>query len=99
MKPTAFLVNTARGEVVDEAALVAALQADRIAGAGLDVFEHEPEIHPGLTRMKQVVLLPHVGSASIATRTRMGEMAAENLMAVLLKDQQPPHCVNPEIYR
>ena len=99
MKPTAFLINTARGEVVDEAALAEALEAERIAGAGLDVFEQEPRIHPALTGMKQVVLLPHVGSASIATRTRMGKMAAENLMAVLLKDQQPPHCVNPEIYR
>ncbi|MFP4087343.1 MAG: 2-hydroxyacid dehydrogenase [Desulfobacteraceae bacterium] len=99
MKPTAFLINTARGEVVDEAALAEALEADRMAGAGLDVFEQEPRIHPALTGMNQVVLLPHVGSASVATRTRMGEMAAENLMAVLLKDQQPPHCVNPEIYR
>lgn len=98
MKPTAFIINTARGEVIDEEALATALQEKRIAGAGLDVFEHEPKIHPALTKMGNVVILPHIGSASIETRTKMGLMAAENLIAALINEKVPPNCVNPEIY-
>lgn len=98
MKPTAFIINTSRGEVIDEEALVEALRAGKIAGAGLDVFEHEPCIHPSLLDMDNVVLLPHIGSASIETRTRMGIVAAQNMIAAL-KGSVPPDCLNPEIYR
>jgi len=83
MKPSAFLINTSRGPVVDEAALVAALRSRTIAGAGLDVFEQEPAIHPGLRELPQVVLLPHLGSATLATRIRMGMICLENIAAVL----------------
>lgn len=93
MKPSAYLINTARGPVVDEAALVDALRRDQIGGAGLDVYEQEPELTPGLADLKNVILLPHVGSATIETRTRMAQMAAENLLAGLRGDQ-PPNCLN-----
>ena len=83
MRPTAHLVNTARGPVVDEEALVAALEAGEIAGAGLDVFEDEPRVHPGLLGRDDVVLLPHVGSATVETRTAMADLAADNVLAVL----------------
>jgi len=83
MKPTAFLINAARGPVVDEAALVAALREGRLAGAGFDVYEKEPELSPGLRELNQVVLLPHLGSATIETRIRMGMMCVENVLAVL----------------
>jgi lactate dehydrogenase-like 2-hydroxyacid dehydrogenase len=83
MKPTAFLVNTTRGPVVDEEALVEALRDGTIAGAGLDVFEHEPVVHPGLLELENAVLLPHLGSATVETRTAMGVLAAENVLAVL----------------
>ena len=86
MKPTAHLVNTSRGPVVDEAALVAALDAGEIAGAGLDVFEDEPRVHPGLLGREDVVLLPHVGSATIETRTAMADLAVANVLAVLSGD-------------
>jgi glyoxylate reductase len=93
MKPSAYLINTARGPVVDEGALVDALRRGQIRGAGLDVYEREPELTPGLADLANVVLLPHVGSATIETRTRMAQMAAENLLAGLRGDQ-PPNCLN-----
>ena len=94
MKPTAFLINTSRGPVVDEAALVAALEGGKIAGAGLDVYENEPFIHPGLKRAN-VVLAPHIASASLETRTKMACMAAENVVA-LFHGQRPANVLNPE---
>jgi glyoxylate reductase len=97
MKPTAYLVNTARGEVVDEAALVKALERGVIAGAGLDVYENEPELHPGLPGLKNVVLIPHLGSATLETRTNMGLVAAGNLRALLLHGRVPPNCLNPQV--
>ena len=81
--PTSYLVNTARGPVVDEEALVAALRGGTIAGAGLDVYEHEPRVHPGLLELENVVLLPHLGSATVETRTQMALLAARNVVAVL----------------
>ncbi len=98
MKPGAFLINTSRGPVVDEKALLAALRGKKIAGAGLDVYEHEPELTPGLTELDQVVLLPHVGSATLETRTQMAGMAAENLLAGL-RHEKPPHLVNPDVLK
>lgn len=95
MKPTAFLINTSRGPVVDEAALVHALESGKIAGAALDVFENEPFIHPGLKR-HNVVLAPHIASASIETRTKMACMAAQNVVA-LFNGQRPPNMLNPEV--
>jgi len=83
MNPTAFLVNTTRGPVVDEGALVDALRAGAIAGAGLDVYEREPVVHPGLLELENVVLLPHLGSATVETRTEMALLAARNVVAVL----------------
>jgi lactate dehydrogenase-like 2-hydroxyacid dehydrogenase len=84
MKPTAFLVNTSRGPVVDESALARALRDGTIAGAGLDVFEHEPDVHPELLELENVVLLPHLGSATVETRTAMAVLAARNALAVVL---------------
>lgn len=98
MKPTAFLVNVARGPVVDEAALVEALRAKRIAGAGLDVFEDEPKLHPGLLGLENLALTPHIGSASGATRRRMATRAAENCIAAL-EGHRPPDLVNPDGWR
>jgi lactate dehydrogenase-like 2-hydroxyacid dehydrogenase len=83
MKRSAFLVNTARGPIVDEEALVAALRDGVIAGAGLDVFEHEPAVSPGLLELENAVLLPHLGSATVETRTAMAVLAAGNVAAVL----------------
>jgi glyoxylate reductase len=97
MKPTAFLINTARGPVVDEAALVHALENGKIAGAGLDVFENEPIIHPGLRR-PNVVLAPHLGSASLETRTKMACMAATNTVT-FFRGQRPPNILNPEVWK
>ena len=97
MKPTAYLVNTSRGAVVDEAALVEALRKKRIEGAGLDVYENEPLLAPGLTALENVVLMPHVGSATVETRARMARMAAENLLSAL-RGERPAHVVNPEVW-
>jgi glyoxylate reductase len=97
MKPTAFLINTSRGPVVQEAALVAALVAGKIAGAGLDVYENEPLIHAGLKRAN-VVLAPHIASASLETRTKMACIAAENVVA-LFTGKRPPNILNPEVLK
>jgi glyoxylate reductase len=94
MKSDAFLINTARGAVVDEQALLEALEQRRIGGAGLDVYENEPAVTPGLERLDNVVLLPHVGSATVETRRRMAAMAVDNLLAGL-QGHIPPNCVNP----
>ena len=96
MKQTAYLINTSRGPVVDEQALLIALQDGSIAGAALDVYEHEPALTPGLVLLNNVVLLPHVGSATLETRTRMASMAAKNLLAGL-SGQTPPNIVNPDV--
>ncbi len=89
MKDSAYLVNTARGPIVDEAALASALREGRIAGAGLDVFEHEPQVHPELLELDNVVLVPHLGSATVETRTAMAVLAADNVLAVLGGEQPP----------
>jgi glyoxylate reductase len=83
MRPTAFLINTARGPIIDEVALVNALTTGTIAGAGLDVYEREPAIHPALAQLKQTVLLPHLGSATLHARVKMGLICLENIQAVL----------------
>ena len=93
MKPTAILINSARGGIVDDAALAAALKDGRIAGAGIDVFEGEPRVHPGYLGLRNVVLTPHIGSASRATRLGMCNTAAANLTAVL-EGREPPNPVN-----
>lgn len=96
MKESAMLINTARGPIVDEKALVRALQAGTIAGAGLDVFEREPAVEPELLTMENVVLLPHIGSASLQTRTLMATMASQNIVAHA-HDERPPNILNPEV--
>jgi len=97
MKRTAFLINTSRGPVVNEAALVQALESKRIAGAALDVYENEPSIHPGLKR-PNVVLAPHIASASLETRTKMACMAAQNVVT-FFKGGRPPNLLNPEVLK
>ena len=97
MKPTAFLINTSRGPIIDEKTLVKALQEGRIAGAGLDVYEIEPDLAPGLMECENVVLLPHLGSASRETRDKMATMAATNALS-LMKKEKALNTVNPEVY-
>jgi glyoxylate reductase len=96
MKKTAFIVNTARGQIIDEAALVRALKGKKIAGAGLDVFEHEPKMNAELKRMRNVVLEPHLGSATAEVREEMASIVVDNIEA-LLDGRMPPNCVNPEV--
>jgi len=98
MKSTAYLINMARGPVVDEKALVEALKSESIGGAGLDVFEKEPLLEPELCDLSNVVIPPHLGSATIGTRTKMGHMTAENCLAAC-RGERPPNLVNPEIYK
>jgi len=97
MKPTAFLINTSRGAVVDEKMLVKFLKGGRIAGAALDVYQDEPRLASGLAKLPNVVLSPHIGSATVETRSRMSLLAAENLVAVL-EGRRPKCIVNPEVY-
>ncbi|KQU32696.1 2-hydroxyacid dehydrogenase [Rhodococcus sp. Leaf233] len=97
MKPSAILINTARGPVVDEAALVIALREKSIAAAGLDVYEREPALEPGLAELSNTVLLPHVGSATVSVRSEMARLCATNAVA-MLRGELPPHPVNPEAW-
>ena len=97
MRPSAYLVNTARGPIMDEKALVRALEEKRIAGAALDVYEREPLVEPGLINMPNVVLTPHLGSAAIDTRERIAGIVVENIIAVI-EGRRPPNLYNPEIY-
>jgi glyoxylate reductase len=97
MKSGAILINTSRGPVVDEQALLEALKQKHLGGAGLDVYEMEPELTPGLTDLPNTVLLPHIASATVETRNKMARMAAENIIAIS-KNMRPPNLVNPEIY-
>jgi glyoxylate reductase len=95
MKPTAVLVNTARGPIVDEAALAEGLRAGQLGAAGLDVFEREPEVHPALLELDNVTIVPHLGTSTLETRVAMGLMAADNLLAAL-EGRRPPNLLNPE---
>lgn len=98
MKPNAYLINTARGPIIDEEALVRALHDGRIAGAGLDVYENEPVPHPALLKMQNVVMTPHTGSAITELRAAMAHVVVDNILA-LIDGRQPPNCWNPEIYQ
>jgi glyoxylate reductase len=96
MKKTALIVNTARGPIIEEAALVRALKAKKIAGAGLDVFEFEPKVSAALKAMKNVVLAPHLGSATADVRERMANIVVDNIEALVV-GRVPPNCVNPQV--
>jgi glyoxylate/hydroxypyruvate/2-ketogluconate reductase len=98
MKPTAHLINIARGGIVDDNALIDALQQKRIAGAGMDVFENEPALDPRFLALDNVVLTPHIGSSTRATRLAMARLAADNLIAAL-QGRRPPNLLNPEVWR
>jgi glyoxylate reductase len=98
MKPTAFVINTSRGPVIDEAALVRALKQEKIAGAGLDVYEHEPEVSPELTAMPNVVLTPHLGSAVLSLREGMAHVVVDNTIA-LIEGRPPVSCLNPQVLK
>ena len=98
MKDTAVLVNSSRGPVIDEDALVQALRGGQIFAAGLDVFEKEPDVHPGLLELENAVIVPHLGSATVDTRNAMGMLAAENLIAAL-EGRRPPTLINPEAWK
>ncbi|MHB8076093.1 D-glycerate dehydrogenase [Desulfosporosinus fructosivorans] len=98
MKKTAILINTSRGPVVDELALVKALQSEEIWGAGLDVYEFEPEFTAGLMELDNAILCPHIASATIDTRTKMGTIAVSNILAAM-RGELPPNCLNPEVYK
>jgi glyoxylate reductase len=97
MKKTAFIINTARGPIIDEAALVRALKRKQIAGAGLDVFEHEPKIDPALKKMPNVVLTPHLGSATPEVREEMAGIVVDNILA-FIAGHKLPNCVNPQVF-
>ena len=96
MKPTAFLINTARGPIVDEGALANALKQGKIAGAGLDVFEHEPKVTPALLEMKNLVATPHLGSAVVEVREQMANIVVDNIVAFVV-GKVPPNCINPQV--
>jgi glyoxylate reductase len=98
MKPTAVLVNTSRGPVVDEDALADALEHGEIFAAGLDVFEREPEVNTRLLDLDNVVVIPHLGSATVDTRNAMGDLAVDNVFAAL-DGERPPTLLNPEAFR
>ncbi len=99
MKKNAFIINTSRGPVIDEKALIRALKNKKIAGCALDVFENEPAVSKELLKMENVLLLPHIGSATFETRTNMALMCAENLITALIKNRIPPNLVNPEVIK
>ena len=98
MKETAILINTARGHIIEEQSLIKALKEHWIFGAVLDVFEHEPTIHPELLEQDNVVVLPHIGSATYDTRSQMAIMAAQNLLDGM-QGKQPQNCINPQIFK
>ena len=97
MKPSAFIINTSRGPVIEEVALVDALLAKKIAGAGLDVYEHEPQVSPALVAMANVVLTPHLGSAVFELREGMAHVVVDKIIAVI-EGRRPPNCINPEVF-
>ena len=98
MKPSAIVINTARGPVIDEAALVRALKEKTIAGAGLDVYEHEPDVSPELVAMPNVVLTPHLGSAVLSLREGMANVVVDNTIA-LIEGRAPVSCLNPQVLK